>query len=78
MTNWLGNAGVYAIRIVSAGYPLCFERGESKGTPVIAIDPSDKKYSFSSAPARPLLTQNTEYTDGTLKMKGISLFIGEW
>lgn len=65
------------LRIVHAGYPLCFERGEGKGTLVIAINPSEREYSLPLGTVRPLLSQNAEYADGALEMKGISLFIGE-
>ena len=62
--------------IVNAGYPLCFERGEGEGALLIAINPSDGEYSLPVPSVTPLLSQNAEYADGRLHMKGVSLFIG--
>ena len=65
------------IRIVNVGYPFAFERGEEDNALFIAINPSSDEYTLDIADVSPILLQNAEYTDGALKMNGISLFIGK-
>ena len=65
------------IKVVNEGYPFVFERGEGKGAIVIAINPSDNEYSLGTEEVRMLISENSTYSDGKIKMGGVSLFIGE-
>ena len=64
------------IRIVNEGYPFCFERGENESAMFIAINLYEREYSLTVDSVEPLIFQNSEYENGVLKMKDVSLFIG--
>ena len=65
------------MKIENAGYPFVFERTDGKDTIVVAINPSDKEYSVTLNGVTPILSQNITPDGDTLKMQGISLFVGK-
>ncbi len=61
------------IRIINEGYPFVFERGDEI---LVAVNPSDKEYTVNCNTVAPIMAENAEYSDGKIKMGGVSFLIG--
>ena len=64
------------IKIINEGYPFVFERSDGNNKLIIAINPSAEEYSLKISNSLPIINENCDYKDGTLKMQGVSVFIG--
>ncbi len=65
------------IKIINEGYPFVFERGDGEDAIIVAINPSDDEYSLTIIDAEPIINQNCDYKNGTLKMGGVSILIAK-